>query len=108
MSATKRKPLVRNQPKPPAELKTPGEVNAFCSGVILAGNAGSGNQNPGRNDIDQLQTELEAHSRDTGIPVDELQRLCLRAGIDLLNGGGLTVRNENPERLPIKSWEGRL
>jgi hypothetical protein len=36
--------------------------------------------------------DLKHHSRDLGIPVDELSRICLRAGVDQLNAGELKVR----------------
>lgn len=49
---------------------------------------------------DETADRLTHHSRDTGIPVEELRCLCIRAGLDLLDQGGLTIRKQ-VEKLPI-------
>ncbi len=47
-----------------------------------------------------IKADLERHSRDTGIRVPELRRICLRAGLELLERGELKVRDPRA-KLPI-------
>ncbi len=47
-----------------------------------------------------IKSDLARHSRDTGIPVPELRRMCLAAGLDLLERGELEARKP-AEKLPI-------
>jgi hypothetical protein len=39
-----------------------------------------------------IDQDLDRHSLDTGIPKQELKRMCLRAGLDQLQRGELKVR----------------
>lgn len=39
-----------------------------------------------------IETDLDRHSKDTGIPKAELKRMCLRAGLDQLQRGELKVK----------------
>ncbi len=52
-----------------------------------------------------LETELAAQSADIGIPLAELKRMCMRAGLDQLQRDGLKVRlPEGKLPLMLPSW----
>lgn len=44
--------------------------------------------------LSETKKRLLHHSRDTGIPKAELQRMCLKAGLDLLEKGELKVKRK--------------
>lgn len=39
-----------------------------------------------------LRKRISIHSKDTGIPEDELEAMCLRHGLEALDGPGITIR----------------
>jgi hypothetical protein len=39
-----------------------------------------------------LRKRISIHPKDTGIPEDELEAMCLRHGLDALDGPGLAIR----------------
>jgi hypothetical protein len=53
-----------------------------------------------------LTDDLERHSRDLGIPLHELRRICLRAGVDQLNDGELKVRSANRVMVSVDLSKG--
>lgn len=53
-----------------------------------------------------LTDDLERHSRDLGIPLIELRRICLRAGVDQLNIGELKVRSVNRVMVAVDLSKG--
>ena len=54
---------------------------------------------------DSVTTDLERHSRDMGIPVDELRWICLRAGLDQLNTAEVKIKAlDGKLPLMLPSW----
>ena len=50
---------------------------------------------------DKLEAQLAQRSLDHGIPVADLRRACLAAGLAMLEKGALAVRRKAAERLPL-------